>query len=108
MSWVTRCTATSWIKNQPHIYNSYFDMSMTVAETASNFNHALLRAYLLRSRADDPVFQSALLEEAFVNFHRYLFIMPTLIGVDMTQPAPVEKAFGVLSDMVDRLESLAD
>jgi oligoendopeptidase F len=27
-------------------------------------------------------------------------------GVDLTQPGPVKTAFGVLSDMVDRLDGL--
>jgi oligoendopeptidase F len=30
-----------------------------------------------------------------------------LAGVDLTTPEPIEIAFGVLSDLVDRLESLA-
>jgi oligoendopeptidase F len=29
-----------------------------------------------------------------------------MAGVDLTQPEPVEIAFGVLSDLVDRLEAL--
>ena len=61
---------------QPVIYRN-MGMSM-VAETASNFNQALLRAYLMRARADDDAFQLALLDEAMFNFHRYFFIMPTL------------------------------
>jgi len=64
--------------NQPHIYNLSGELSMTVAETASNFNQALVRAHLLNTRADDPVFQLALIDEALFNFHRYFFIMPTL------------------------------
>ncbi len=61
---------------QPAIYAN-MGMSM-VAETASNFNQALLRAYLLHARAGDETFQLALLDEAMFNFHRYFFIMPTL------------------------------
>src|SRR5205807_1854786 len=60
-------------QNQPLVYSQY---SMFVAETASNFNQALVRSYLLKNR-DDVDFQLALLEEAMNNFHRYFFIMPT-------------------------------
>jgi oligoendopeptidase F len=31
-----------------------------------------------------------------------------LAGVDMTTPEPVEKTFGVLSQLVDRLEELVE
>jgi oligoendopeptidase F len=55
-------------------------LSMTVAETASNGLQALLRSYLMRQpRASDPNFDIALLDEAFGNLHRYLFVMPTLV-----------------------------
>ena len=61
---------------QPAAYRA-MGMSM-VAETASNFNQALLRAHLMQSKAGDDAFQLALLDEAMFNFHRYFFIMPTL------------------------------
>jgi oligoendopeptidase F len=64
--------------NQPHIYNGYSTFSMSVAETASNFNQALVRAHLLQAWTADPVFQLTLIDEAMFNFHRYFFIMPTL------------------------------
>jgi oligoendopeptidase F len=59
---------------QPAIYTDY---SMFVAEVASNFNQAMVRNDLLKS-ATDKTAKLALLEEAFSNFHRYLFVMPTL------------------------------
>lgn len=62
--------------HQPLIYN--FDISMTVAETASNFNQAMTRAYLMEHGPQDRDFQLALVQEAMTNFHRYFFIMPTL------------------------------
>ena len=61
-------------KSQPQVYTHY---SMFVAEVASNFHQALLRAHLLET-VDDPALQLAVLEEAMANFHRYFFIMPTL------------------------------
>jgi len=61
-------------KTQPEIYAGY---SMFAAETASNFNQAMTRAYLFEQN-DDRDFQLALIQEAMDNFHRYFFIMPTL------------------------------
>ncbi len=61
-------------RNQPAVYSEY---SMFVAEVASNFNQAMVRAHLLQTNPDRD-FQIAVLEEAMSNFHRYLFIMPTL------------------------------
>ncbi|MGB7339194.1 MAG: oligoendopeptidase F [Phototrophicaceae bacterium] len=61
-------------KTQPEIYAGY---SMFSAETASNFNQAMTRAYLFEQN-DDRDFQLALIQEAMDNFHRYFFIMPTL------------------------------
>jgi oligoendopeptidase F len=64
---------------QPEIYNGgAAGASSAVAETASNFHQAMLRAYLMTEKADDKAFQLTLIEEAMFNFHRYFFIMPTL------------------------------
>ncbi len=63
---------------QPAIYTDY---SMFVAEVASNFNQAMVRNDLLKS-ANDKTAKLALLEEAFSNFHRYLFVMPTLAQLE--------------------------
>lgn len=59
---------------QPIIYANY---SLFIAEVASNFNQAMVRSMLLRE-AKTPEYKLAVLEEAFSNFHRYLFVMPTL------------------------------
>ncbi len=64
--------------SQPAVYTEY---SMFVAEVASNFNQALVRAHLLKT-ASDKTAKLALLEEAFSNFHRYLFVMPTLAQLE--------------------------
>ncbi len=61
-------------RSQPVVYAEY---SMFVAEVASNFHQAMVRAYLL-DHNPDPEFQIAVIEEAMDNFHRYLFLMPTL------------------------------
>ena len=65
-------------QTQPIVYNHY---SLFVAEVASNFNQAMVRAMLLRENTD-PKFKLAVLEEAFANFHRYLFVMPTLARLE--------------------------
>ncbi len=66
-SYLTRTT-------QPTVYAEY---GLFVAEVASNFNQAMVRADLLK-KADSKETKLAILEEAFANFHRYLFVMPTL------------------------------
>ncbi|MEO1166840.1 MAG: oligoendopeptidase F [Chloroflexota bacterium] len=65
-------------KTQPEFYAGY---SMFAAETASNFNQAMTRAYLFEEN-DDRDFQLALIQEAMDNFHRYFFIMPTLASFE--------------------------
>ena len=61
-------------EHQPYLYSDY---SLFVAEVASNFNQAMVRAHLL-SKPLERNFEIALIEEAMENFHRYLFIMPIL------------------------------
>lgn len=65
-------------ENQPWEYTEFDAISSTVAETASNFNQAMLRFYLRKGMGDDRQFQIAMIDEAIYNFHRYFFIMPTL------------------------------
>ena len=79
----------SW-QTQPHVYSRY---SMFVAEVASNFHQALLRAHLLEA-VDDPELQLAVIEEAMANFHRYFFIMPTLARFEREIHERVEAARG--------------
>jgi oligoendopeptidase F len=65
-------------------------LSMTVAETASNGQQALLRGALMRHpRAAEPDFELALIDEAFGNLHRYLFVMPTLVRFEREVHAAV-------------------
>jgi oligoendopeptidase F len=55
-------------------------LGMTVAETASNAQQGLLRAFVLDGPATrDDRLEFAVLEEALWNYHRYLFVMPTLV-----------------------------
>jgi len=68
--------------NVASVYNTYERLSSTVAETASNFNQAMLRAHLKEAKGDDPEFQIAMIDEAIFNFHRYFFTMPTLARLE--------------------------
>lgn len=72
---------------QPPVYASY---GMFVAEVASNFNQALVRAHLLEANSDRD-FQIELIEEAMSNFLRYFFIMPTLARFELEIHERVER-----------------
>jgi oligoendopeptidase F len=86
----------SWYtwQTQPLVYARY---SLFVAEVASNFNQALVRAHLLNSN-DDVEFQIAVLEEAMSNFHRYFFVMPTLARFELEIHERVERGEGLTAD----------
>lgn len=62
-------------REQPQVYAGY---GLFVAEVASNFNQALVRAHLLEKFAGDRDATIGVIEEAMSNFHRYFFVMPTL------------------------------
>ncbi len=86
-------------KNQPVVYTQY---SLFVAEVASNFNQAMVRAHLL-NQYDDPEFQIAVIEEAMSNFHRYFFIMPTLARFEQEMHRRIEQGKGVTADDLNAL-----
>jgi oligoendopeptidase F len=89
-------------KTQPMAYANY---TMFAAETASNFNQAMVRAHLLATETDRD-FQLGVLEEAFSNFHRYLFIMPTLARFELEFHTRVEK--GITPSADDLIALMAD
>ncbi len=90
-------------ESQPQVYSHY---SMFVAEVASNFHQALLRAHLLET-VDDPALQSAVLEEAMANFHRYFFVMPTLARFEREMHERVAEGQGLTAElMCDRMADL--
>ena len=78
-------------QHQPIFYAQY---SLFVAEVASNFNQAMVRAHLLKTNRDLQ-FQISLLEEAFANFHRYFFIMPILARFELEIHQRAERGQGV-------------
>jgi len=73
--------------SQPYINSDY---SMFVAEVASNFNQALVRAHFF-AQGNDRDFQLALIQEAFDNLHRYFFIMPTLARFEYEVHSRIER-----------------
>ena len=81
-------------QHQPMVYSDY---SLFVAEVASNFNQALVRAHLLATQPD-PDFQIAVIEEAMFYFHRYFFIMPTLARFELELHERVERGEGLSAD----------
>jgi oligoendopeptidase F len=89
-------------ENQPVIYSRY---SLFVAEVASNFHQAMVRAHLLKQHAH-PSFQIEVIEEAMSNFHRYFFIMPTLACFELEVHERVERGQGLTAD--DMNELMAD
>jgi oligoendopeptidase F len=91
----------SW-QNQPNVYADY---TMFAAETASNFNQAMLRAYLL-PRDINKQLKIAVLEEAMANFHRYFLEMPTLALFELEMHRREERGEGLTAD--DMIAYLAD
>jgi oligoendopeptidase F len=81
-------------KHQPMVYASY---TLFVAEVASNFNQAMVRAHLLKTNPD-PGFQISVIEEAFANFHRYFFIMPMLAQFELEVHQRAERGQGITAD----------
>lgn len=86
-------------QNQPVVYSDY---SLFVAEVASNFHQAMVRAYLL-DQFDEPHFRVAVIEEAMANFLRYFLIMPTLARLELESHQRVEKGQGVTAQILNEL-----
>jgi oligoendopeptidase F len=84
---------------QPMFYYLYPSI---IAETASNFNQAMTRAYLLGNKPGKS-FQLALLEEAMGNFHRYFFIMPTLARFELETHQRIERGEPLTADSMNEL-----
>ncbi len=86
-------------QTQPILYSEY---STFVAEVASNFHQAMVRASLLKDNPD-PDFQISVIEEAMSNFHRYFFIMPTLARFELEIHQRAERGEGLTADQMDDL-----
>jgi oligoendopeptidase F len=86
-------------RTQPHVYQR---PGLFLAEVASNFNQALVRAHLLETRTDRDL-QVALLEEAMGNFHRYFLVMPTLSRFELEIHTRVERGEPLTADGLTEL-----
>ena len=91
----------SWYarREQPATYSGY---SLFVAEVASNFNQAMVRAHLLKQN-DDRDFQIAVIEEAMSNFGRYFLIMPTLARFELEVHERTERGEGLSAEALNKL-----
>ncbi len=85
-------------ENQPPVYSHY---SLFVAEVASNFNQALVRGHLLDESADRDG-TLTIIEEAISNFHRYLFVMPTLARFELDCHEKIERGEALTADGMGR------
>jgi oligoendopeptidase F len=86
-------------KTQPMVYTGYGNF---VAEVASNFHQAMVRAYMLREITDRN-FRLNIIEEAMSNFHRYFFIMPTLARFELIAHQRVEQGEALTADELNEL-----
>lgn len=89
-------------QTQPMVYTYYGNF---VAEVASNFHQAMVRAHLLQTITDRE-FRINILEEAMGNFHRYFFIMPTLARFELEAHQRVEHGRALTAD--ELIELCAD
>lgn len=90
-------------ENQPEVYFGFGSLSSTVAETASNFNQVMTRAYLRDGKGEDADFMVAMVEEAMSNFHRYFFIMPTLARFEFEVFSRAEKGLPLNVKILNQL-----
>jgi oligoendopeptidase F len=86
-------------KTQPPVYAEY---SLFAAEVASNFHQVLLRAHLLAT-VSERALRLAVLDEAFSNLHRYLFVMPTLARLEREVHRRVEGGEGLSAPLLGEL-----
>jgi len=84
---------------QPYVYSRY---GLFVAEVASNFHQALVRAHLLATNPD-PDFQVSVIEEAMANFYRYFFVMPSLARFELEAHQRIERGEALTADALNEL-----
>ena len=86
-------------QSQPAVYSRY---SLFVAEVASNFHQAMVRAYLLR-QPFNAAFKIAVIEEAMANYYRYFLIMPTLARFEHECHRRIERGQGLTAPMLNNM-----
>jgi oligoendopeptidase F len=79
---------------------AYADYSLFVAEVASNFHQAMVRAHLFQMNPDRD-FQLAVIDEAMRNFHRYFFIMPNLARFELEMHERAEQGKSLTADVMN-------
>jgi oligoendopeptidase F len=90
-------------QTQPVIYSEYSNFA---AEVASNFNQALMGAYLLEHETDPNIIITTI-EERMGNHLRYLFTMPILEMFEMDAHAKVERGEALTAEgMIETLAGL--
>ncbi len=91
-------------KNQSVINMDY---SLFVAEVASNFNQAMLRAHLLKTVKDKNFQVELILEAVGGNMFRYFFQMPTLARFELETHQRAERGEPLTADsMIDLMADL--
>lgn len=91
-------------KHQPFTNTDY---SLFVAEVASNFNQAMVRAHLLDTVKDKNFQIEMILEAVGSNFFRYFFQMPTLARFELETHERTERGEPLTADsMVDLMADL--
>ena len=85
--------------SQPFVYARY---GLFVAEVASNFHQALVRAHLLKTNPD-PEFQVSVIEEAMANYYRYFFVMPSLARLELEIHERIERGEALTADFLNSL-----
>jgi len=91
-------------KHQPFTNTDY---SLFVAEVASNFNQAMVRAHLLDTVKDKNFQIEMILEAVGSNFFRYFFQMPTLARFELETHERTERGEPLTADsMIDLMADL--
>jgi oligoendopeptidase F len=91
-------------KHQPFVNTEY---SLFVAEVASNFNQAMVRAHLLDTVKDKKFQIEMILEAVGSNFFRYFFQMPTLARFELETHQRAEPGESIPADsMIDLMSDL--
>ena len=96
----------SYLTRQHQDLLVYTQYGLFAAEVASNFNQALVRAYLFDTLTERE-HQIAIIEEAMANFYRYFFIMPTLARFELAIHEQIEQGKSLSADyMIDLMADL--
>lgn len=85
-------------RHQPVTYSGY---GMSAAETASNFNQAMMGAHMLAERSDRD-WTIAVIEERMANNMRYLFTMPILARFELAAHERVEAGQALSAEWMNR------